>query len=357
MNTSIEALKTQLKEQKLAIEAKGGTVTVAKNNVSPAEITAGIKTIPTPDLTEATATVDDVVEGKTFYAQNGSLKMGKFVSREEEYSKVFLLLDGGYSQTAHDFYLPSGITTIPAYCFAGSKSKLNIYLNSELTKIDKCAFYLCQNIYIKNFTGTTSVKNVEYGAFQNSKDVVYFDELPSGLEYLADYAFYGYNSVNRDIIIPNTVREMGAYVFASNRYISHPNVVFPSSLDVSYFPMYAFQNCGFDIPLTIPDYCVELGIGFNYGGSFTGVSTFHSNMQLIYNRAFGAPATDALSRYKVTAFVFEGVTCPLLKDAIASQYFKDDFKIYVPDEAVEAYKAHESLSDRASYIYPMSQKP
>lgn len=50
---SIEELKEQLLLQKSAIEAKGGTVTVAGTNPSPAEITAGINTIPSASTTSA----------------------------------------------------------------------------------------------------------------------------------------------------------------------------------------------------------------------------------------------------------------------------------------------------------------
>ena len=45
--TALEELKQELINQKNAIESKGGTVIVANTYPSPAEITAGIKTIPT----------------------------------------------------------------------------------------------------------------------------------------------------------------------------------------------------------------------------------------------------------------------------------------------------------------------
>lgn len=44
---SLEELKQQLLLQKQAIESKGGYVNVLGSNPSPAEITAGIKSIPT----------------------------------------------------------------------------------------------------------------------------------------------------------------------------------------------------------------------------------------------------------------------------------------------------------------------
>lgn len=73
---SLEILKQELLSQKDEIVSKGGTVTVASVNPSPSEITAGIKTIIVPDLTGATATVEDVILGKTFYSGNGTIKTG-----------------------------------------------------------------------------------------------------------------------------------------------------------------------------------------------------------------------------------------------------------------------------------------
>ena len=52
---SIEELKQQLILQKKAIEQKGGTVIVNGTNPSPAEITAGIKTIPTTSTANITS--------------------------------------------------------------------------------------------------------------------------------------------------------------------------------------------------------------------------------------------------------------------------------------------------------------
>ena len=69
---SIDLLKQEILNQKKEIENKGGVVNVANLNPSPAEITAGIKTIEMPNFSSATATEDDVANGKTFYAGDSS---------------------------------------------------------------------------------------------------------------------------------------------------------------------------------------------------------------------------------------------------------------------------------------------
>ncbi len=53
---SLESLKNELLLQKQAIESLGGKVIVANQNPSPAEITAGIKTIPASAVATASLT-------------------------------------------------------------------------------------------------------------------------------------------------------------------------------------------------------------------------------------------------------------------------------------------------------------
>ena len=69
MNTNLETLKQELIAQKSAIEEKLGTVVVKNTNPSPSEITEGIKSIEivNMDLSAATASPNEVLEGYTFY--------------------------------------------------------------------------------------------------------------------------------------------------------------------------------------------------------------------------------------------------------------------------------------------------
>ena len=74
--SNIEILKNELISQKQAIEEKGGNVIVKNLNPSPSEITEGIKSISSVDLSLADATESDVKKGKTFYAMDTTLKVG-----------------------------------------------------------------------------------------------------------------------------------------------------------------------------------------------------------------------------------------------------------------------------------------
>lgn len=70
--TALEELKQELINQKNAIEDKGGTVIVANTYPSPAEITAGIKTIPTTSTSSSgpSVTVASTTSQNLNYTQN-----------------------------------------------------------------------------------------------------------------------------------------------------------------------------------------------------------------------------------------------------------------------------------------------
>ncbi|HJD05450.1 MAG TPA: hypothetical protein IAB72_01025 [Candidatus Onthoplasma faecipullorum] len=70
--TALEELKQELINQKNAIEDKGGTVIVANTYPSPAEITAGIKTIPTTSTSSSgpSVTVASTTSQNQNYTQN-----------------------------------------------------------------------------------------------------------------------------------------------------------------------------------------------------------------------------------------------------------------------------------------------
>ena len=64
-----------------------------------------------------------------------------------------------------------------------------------------------------------------------------------------------------------------------------------------------------------------------------------------------------LDRFNLKTITFESETTPRIDSSIiANQHITNGIKIYVPDVAVEAYKALSGLSKCKDRIYPMSQK-
>lgn len=151
--STLTELKQELILQKTAIESKGGSVKVANTNPSPSEITAGINTIIIPYLSSSTATEADVLEGKTFYSMDSTLKTGTL--NFNEIINVFCpFLDTGDTMA---FTFPEGVKTIQPYLFYKNPRKLTITFNSDLEEIGSNAFTEA-DVTLTNFHDLTKIK-------------------------------------------------------------------------------------------------------------------------------------------------------------------------------------------------------
>jgi hypothetical protein len=93
-----------------------------------------------------------------------------------------------------------------------------------------------------------------------------------------------------------------------------------------------------------------------YGTSFNNI-TIPATCTSFGNAAFYMLKTEAASYRRLKTVTFESVTPPTFGTyPFADQDITNNFKIYVPDESVSAYKAVSRLSSFANYIYPVSQK-
>lgn len=163
---NLDALKQELLSQKEQIEKMSGYVKVVGNNPSPAEITAGIKTIPSTDLSMSTATESDVKQGKTFFSGNALLKTGTAVIDEETINHLFAT---NYSTITSEepvyFSLPDNYKSVKRYMFYYNYNPINLTFNNSLLEIEEYAFYYAQNIVFRNFENLTSLKKIGDSAF------------------------------------------------------------------------------------------------------------------------------------------------------------------------------------------------
>ena len=167
---SYNIIINELIAQKQFLDEKGFAVNTANTYPSPSEITEAIKNISF-NLSNSTATEEDVLEGKTFYSQTNDLKTGtlKISSSSELNNYIGCLISGrGQAQVV----IPSNITQIRPYAFATYTpdadatvfSCENLTIPSNITAIYQYAFYKA------NITGTLTV--------------------PSSVTEIADRAFY-----------------------------------------------------------------------------------------------------------------------------------------------------------------------
>ena len=132
---SVLIIQEELKKQQKIIESMDGKVAVAKYNPTPAEITAGIRSIPSADLRWSTATEEDVKQGKTFYSGSAVLRTGTAIISGDTTNVLFM--SPGETQISEEevyYSVPNNILTIRKYCFYENHNKITIYLKKDVFK-------------------------------------------------------------------------------------------------------------------------------------------------------------------------------------------------------------------------------
>ena len=354
---NLESLKNELLSQKALIEKGGGYVRVSGINPSPSEITEGIKSIAGTDLTIATATEEDVKIGKTFFAGGPELKTGTASIDTESIHHIFMAPMS--VQTSDDiiyYTCPDNITTIKRYCFENNFNKIHLRFSVNIEQIREYAFYNAKNMIFDNLHELTKLNRICSNAFNfcngSSLDL---DMLPDSILVLEESCFANVVRVNGNIKFPQSLISTGANVFKceTRRVIGNVDITSSSITSINSSVFYGLAcNCD----LICPSNMTTIGTYANYNGCFNNV-ILPASITSIQNYAFGASSSQALSNFYMRNMVFEGTKPPTIgTNVIAGQHFTNGLKIYVPDEAVEAYKAVSNLSKYADIIYPMSQK-
>ena len=354
---NLDILKKELIAQKKEIEGRGGVVNVANLNPSPSEITAGIKTIESPNLTYSTAQEEDVVVGKTFYSGNNSLKTGKLDLEGIIYNTFLYSSTAATTASDVNFTFRAGETKIREYAFYKCKNPLRLTLNEEMEKIETYAFNNCSDVDIVNFSSCESLKQVADYSFTYVETMhKYLSCLPPNLQIIGNRAFGDVAMDGDSIYVPESVTVLGSFAFARN---SVRKALVDLRLPSNYsgaMPSNLLTLLSFDCDITLPENVTELNNSFNYRGSFNNV-TIPVQCTRFRDTCFGASSTDPDSNFHMKTITFESET-PLTfgKNVIATQHLNNGLKIYVPDVAVEYYKVVSNFSQYANYIYPMSQK-
>ena len=211
---NLKALQDELIYQKSVIEEKSGYVTVANINPSPYEITEGIKTIPSSDLSMATATEADVAKGKTFFAGNSVLKTGTATVTPAEVDALFMynFEETTWSDTIYCSF-PTGLKLVKKHSFYKNYHNIEFTLNPELETIEEYAFYDTQNAKILGLH-ETNLKTIGTYAFAygNTKGVDY-SSLPNTITSLANSCFCYSKCDSLNYKFPDSLQILGQSVF------------------------------------------------------------------------------------------------------------------------------------------------
>ena len=353
---SLEELKQELELQKSAILDKGGVVQTAYTHPSPSEITAGINSIDSPNLSIATASEQDVVQGKTFYAKDSKLKTGTYVALDStEFEEMYLYYNPESTNTYY-FAVESGKTSIRPYLFGNTPHKMIITLNPELEEIGAYTFGEGDDLTISNFEIATNLKTVgEYG-LSKAKNID-LSILPNSLEYIGEGGFRSTGENCDKVIIPSGITFFGnlSFSFDLGGKSYHNEFAF-NNTNFTYFPMNLICNRIFDCDLIVPSHITAIRATFNFGGCFNNI-VFHENVTSLSAGCFNAEITEPIEYFsRLKTITFYRTSPPQIGSSAFANQFVDTVKIYVPDESYDAYCRVSNLTLFKSNIYPMSQK-
>ena len=205
-----------------AIRTKKGTTA----KINPQDFSSEIASIQTgTDTSDATATADDILLGKTAYAKGEKLTgtIETYAGEGgETVSKLASLVDGTLTEiTVEDL---AGATKIIRYAFQNYTPLTSITIPNSVTSIGESAFGSCTSL--ANITIPNSVTSIGESAFYNCTSLTSITIL-SGVTSIANYTFQNCTSLT-NITIPNSVtsiRDSAFYNCTSLTSITIPSAV------------------------------------------------------------------------------------------------------------------------------------
>lgn len=341
----IEQLKQELIKQKAAIENKKGKVVVKNLNPSPSEITDGINTIINSDFnfTQATATEDSVLKGKTFFNSSGELKTGTF----EDFTYTYFFYDQEVVDLNQTYDLVIPVLSIRDHLFHSCNMKLNVWLNPDTTKIFKYAFYGSATV-LQNFSELKKLELIDDYAFYKIKGVTF--DFPETLKILGEHACQNTLYNDASLTIPSSLTQIGTNCFACDSPTHVKELIFQKPLYLTLLPNSCFKSVFFDCDMIIPEGITKIDHQFCLFGSAKNI-VLPTTLTSIGNQIFSNSST---SEPNVSSVTFLNPTPPTgTVITMLADIHRKKVPVYVPDNAVDDYK--NAFKDYV--ITPLSQRP
>ena len=202
-----------------------------------------------------------------YYNSDGAILFNK------DKSKIVLA-----KKTLDAYSIPSSVTQIQSWAFAGCKSLIYLTLPSGLTQIGDGTFSGCRSL--KSLTLPSGVTQIGDQAFQDCSSL-YSLKLPSSVTQIGAFAFKDCSSLY-SLTLPSGVTQIGQSVFhgCSSLY----SLTLPSSL-TQIGPL-AFYRCSSLRSLTLPSSVTQIGMLAFSGCSSLRSLTLPSGVTQIGDRTF-----------------------------------------------------------------------
>ena len=231
------------------------------------------------------------IQGDYFLIPEGTTKIRNYAFQDACFSPITI---------------PSSVTTIGDYAFAGNNCLEEIVIPSTVQTIGNYAFNKCQNLTSATFENS-AITNIGTDIFRECM-ALREAKLPAALTTLPKGTFAVCESLTA-VTIPSGVTSLGEFAFVRCQALTA--ITLPPG--ITSIDRFCFDSCSSLRTITIPDSVTSIG-----GGCFGGNSG-------------------------MTSMVFEGTTPPQIDSvsiwspSLGSTDYT--FPIYVPCEAVDAYKA------------------
>jgi hypothetical protein len=184
---------------------------------------------------------------------------------------------------------------------------------------------------------------------------VKFEDFPINIQDIGDSAFENADISYADFKLSSGITHMGNNVFKQSK-TSYQNTLdildykLSSTMEGTFY--YQFFDCDFTAPATLK----TIGKYFNYNGGFNNI-IIPETVTLLDDYCFGADEDKPVSYFYLRSVEFLAQEPPQIGvGTFAAQLANRDFKIYVPDDAVEKYKSVANLTAFINKIVPASQK-
>ena len=220
---------------------------------------------------------------------------------------------GGYNRafsgctSLSEVILSEGLTTLGDYTFEDCVSLTKITIPSSMTDLGFRAFSGCNSLTTINVEEGNSKYYSENNCVieSSTKKLVLgcgTSTIPSNIEIIGSFAFDSYDSLKGDLVVPEGVVEIQNSAFVNCSGIT--NIILPTTLTSIYANLNSFRN--------------------------------------MYPSFYGCSALESIT--------IQANTPPTLNGSSAFSDLDNLSNIYVPAEAVDAYKAASGWSDYADLI-------
>lgn len=287
-------------------------------------------------------------------------------------------------RSVRKFELPNSLVTIGEGAFENCVSA-EFSFGSNIETIGKNAFLNC--VSMKNITIPNSVTSLGESAFTRCSGATVLS-IGSGLKTINSHTFKSCSSLKR-IDVPDNVQNIGFNVFDGctsasaatigrgckkirsylfNGCTNLQNVVFANGSATSTIGDYTFNGCKNLTSVTFSNTLDTIG-AYTFHGCIKltevvypdsvysiGIQQFHNNYSVksitIGSGCRMIGGNDGI--FGCTSYTCKATTPPILNGNLA---FGEgvDYKIYVPSESVEDYKAANGWSNYADHIFPITE--